>query len=162
MTQKQCKKGNIRLLQGDSDELRIPLCPIGDDSGLVNDFFPLLYHGRFIDSGTVDNERDIRRVYNYMVRHGQCSGGLYGYMPYRDGNRHIWYVNFPDSYWFHIWKRLGEKEKMMEVYEAQIKYAMTDEYYMIERYADNDPYYVPWSPNASATGRTLLMMLAME
>ncbi len=147
---------------GESDELRIPLCPIGDDSGLVNDFFPLLYHGRFIDSGTVDNDRDIRRVYNYMVRHGQCRGGLYGYMPYRNGNRHIWYVNFPDSYWFHIWKRLGEKEKMMEVYEAQIKYAMTDEYYMIERYADNDPYYVPWSPNASATGRTLLMMLAME
>ncbi len=32
---------------------------------------------------------------------------------------------------------------------------------MIERYADNDEYYTPWSPNASASGRTVLMLLRM-
>ena len=36
---------------------------------------------------------------------------------------------------------------------------MTDEYYMVERYADNDPYYVPWSPNSSANGRLISMLL---
>jgi len=36
---------------------------------------------------------------------------------------------------------------------------MTDEYYMLERYADNDPYYVPWSPNSSANGRTIIMLI---
>ncbi|MBE6883347.1 MAG: hypothetical protein E7487_01945 [Ruminococcaceae bacterium] len=145
-----------------SDELRIPLCPDGNDAELVENYFPLLYHGRFIRSGTIDNERDIRRVYNYMVKQGIAKNGFYGYMPYKDGNRHIWYVNFPDSYWFHIWKKFGEREKMMEILEYQLKYAMTEEYYMIERYADNDPYYVPWSPNASANGRTILMLLEMN
>ena len=44
---------------------------------------------------------------------------------------------------------------------AQINYAMTDEYYMIERHDDSDPYFLPWSPNASANGRTLMMLMDM-
>jgi hypothetical protein len=36
---------------------------------------------------------------------------------------------------------------------------MTSEYYMIERYHENDPYFCPWSPNASANGRLINMLL---
>ena len=35
---------------------------------------------------------------------------------------------------------------------------MTKEYYFAERLDVKDPYFVPWSPNASATGRILTML----
>lgn len=142
-----------------SDELKIPLKPIGDDQHLIDDGFPLIYHGRFILCGVIDKEEDIRRVYKYMVSHGISKDGFYGYMPYPDGNRHIWYMSFPEYYWFKIWMKLGEREKALEILDHQFRFAMTNEYVMLERYADNDPYFVPWSPNASATGRTLMMLL---
>ena len=141
------------------DELKIPLLPISDDQMLIDDGFPLIYHGRFILCGVIEDEKDIRRVYKYMLNHGISKDGLYGYMPYPNGNRHIWYMSFPDYYWHIIWTKLGEKELAKQILDNQFKYAMSDEYYMQERYEDNSPYYVPWSPNASATGRTLLMML---
>ena len=40
-------------------------------------------------------------------------------------------------------------------------FAMTDECYMLERYKASDPWFTPWMPNASASGRTILMMLDM-
>ena len=43
---------------------------------------------------------------------------------------------------------------------ATLNYAMTDEYYMLERYNEQDPWFSPWSPNASANGRTILMLTA--
>ena len=141
------------------DELKIPLMPMGDDQQLIDDGFPLIYHGRFILSGVIEDEKDIRRVYNYMINHGICKDGLYGYMPYPNGNRHIWYMSFPDYYWHIIWTKLNEKQLARQIIDNQINYAMTDEYYMLERYEDNSPYYVPWSPNASATGRLIMMML---
>ncbi len=147
--------------QKDTDALRIPLCPDGNDAALVEAFYPLLYHGRFVYSGIIDNEKDIRRVYKYMLNHGISKDGFYGHMPYPDGNSHIWYMSAPDHYWFLIWREIGEREKMAQILEHQIKFAMSEEYYMIERYADNDPYFVPWAPNASASGRTILMLIDM-
>lgn len=146
--------------QSGSDELRIPLKPKGDDKELVEDFYPLLYQGRFVFSGIVDNEKDMLRVYRQMLRTGVTREGLglYGHMPYRDGNNNIWYLSFPDIYWFEIWMQYGYREKAKEIIDAQLCYAMSDEYYFAERIDAKDPYYVPWSPNASATGRTLIML----
>lgn len=141
-----------------SDELKIPLKPIGDDQHLIDDGYPLIYHGRFILCGVIEKEEDIRRVYRYMVNHGISKDGFYGYMPYPNGNRHIWYMSFPDFYWFKIWLKLGEREKAQQIIDHQIQYAMSDEYVMVERYEDNCPYYCPWSPNASASGRIILML----
>lgn len=143
----------------DLDELKIPLLPISDDQFLIDDGFPLIYHGRFILSGVIDKKEDIYRVYRYMLNHGICKDGLYGYMPYPNGNRHIWYMSFPDFYWHIIWTKLNEKDLAKQIIDNQINYAMTNEYYMLERYEDNCPYYVPWSPNASANARLILMML---
>lgn len=140
--------------------LRIPLKPMGDDQALVDDFYPLLYQGRFVFSGIVDNEKDMLRVYNYLVEAGITREGLglYGHMPYRDGNNNIWYLSFPDIYWFEIWMQYGNREKAKQIIDAQLRYAMSDEYCFAERIDAADPYYVPWSPNASATGRTLIML----
>ena len=95
-----------------------------------------------------------------MVREGitQEGLGLYGHMPYRNGNNNIWYLSFPDIYWFEIWMKYGNRKKAKEVLDAQLRYAMTAEYYFAERLDSKDPYFVPWSPNASATGRFLTML----
>lgn len=148
----------IDLYEG-KDELKIPLLPISDDQQLIDDGFPLIYHGRFILTGAIDKKEDIYRVYKYMLNHGIAKDGLYGYMPYPNGNRHIWYMSFPDFYWHIIWTKLNEKDLAKQIIDNQINYAMTDEYYMLERYEDNCPYYVPWSPNVSANARLILMML---
>ena len=142
------------------DTLRPPLMPKGDDQFLVDDFYPLLYQGRFVFCGIIDNEKDMLRVYNYMIEAGITREGLglYGHMPYKDGNNNIWYLSFPDIYWFEIWMQYGYREKAKELIDAQLRYAMSDEYYFAERIDAKDPYYVPWSPNASATGRTLIML----
>ena len=39
-----------------------------------------------------------------------------------------------------------------------MRYGMSAEFYMQERYADNDPAFCPWQPNASANGRLILML----
>lgn len=142
------------------DTLRPPLMPKGDDTSLVEDFYPLLYQGRFVFSGIVDNEKDMLRVYKYMLDAGITKEGLglYGHMPYRNGNNNIWYLSFPDIYWFEIWMQYGYRDKANEIIDAQLRYAMSEEYYFTERIDAGDPYYVPWSPNASAIGRTLIML----
>ena len=146
--------------QKDKDTLRPPLMPMGDDTFLVEDFYPLLYQGRFVYCGIVDNEKDMLRVYKYMIEAGITKEGLglYGHMPYKNGNNNIWYLSFPDIYWFEIWMQYGYREKAKEIIDAQLRYAMSEEYYFAERIDAEDPYYVPWSPNASATGRTLIML----
>ena len=138
--------------------LRLPLCPSGNDKALLDDFHPYLLHGAFVWSGLVD-DGDIDKAYDWMVTHGMVKNGLHGHMPYRDGNTHIWYTSYTDYYWFRTRLRRGQREIARQLIEAQVDYSMTPEYYMIERYCDNDPYFVPWSPNCSASGRLVNMLL---
>lgn len=142
------------------DTLRIPLKPMGDDKDLVEDFYPLLYHGRFVYCGIIDKEADIWRVYNDMVKSGitQDGLGLYGYMPYRSGKPNIWYLSFPDYYWFEIWMKLGKREKAKQILDAQLGHGMSEEYCFVERIDSTDGYYVPWAPNGSAMGRAFTML----
>ncbi len=46
-----------------------------------------------------------------------------------------------------------------EILGGMHKYAMTDEYYMFERYHQRCVWFAPWSPNASANGRFIIMLL---
>ena len=138
--------------------LRIPLCPSGNDQALLEDFHPYLLHGVFVWSGLVDDD-NIEKAYQWQVRHGMAQNGLHGHMPYRDGNTHIWYTSYTDYYWFRTRLRLGQRETARQIIEAQVHYSMTPEYYMVERYCDNDPWFVPWSPNCSASGRLINMLL---
>jgi hypothetical protein len=45
------------------------------------------------------------------------------------------------------------------VFDATVKYSVSDEYYVGERYRDDNPWYFPWSPNASGSGRIIRMLL---
>jgi len=72
---------------------------------------------------------------------------------------HTWYTSFSDYPWFMAWLERGERDKATQTLQAQLRYAMSSEYYMLERYADNDDTFCPWQPNASANGRTIMMLL---
>lgn len=71
---------------------------------------------------------------------------------------HTWYISFTDMPWFQAWLARGERAKAAQTLWAQMRYGMTAEFYMQERYADNDPAFCPWQPNASANGRLIRML----
>jgi hypothetical protein len=108
------------------------------------------------------------RVERYFVRRGWMKNGLTGLMtdcliqqgflsdPWAG---HTWYTSFPDMAWFGAWLSRGDREKAGQTLEAQVRYGMTTEWTMQERYADNDPTFCPWQPNASANGRLLMQMM---
>ena len=111
--------------------------------------------------------KEARLIEKYYRNRGMMKNGLTGMM--NDGlifqghnadpwAGHTWYTSFSDLYWFYNWLDGGEKEKAWETLSAQFKWGMSKEYYLLERYADNDPYWTPWMPNASANGRLLMMM----
>lgn len=143
-----------------SDTLRIPIAGTGNDQELIDHFYPYLVHGVFANSGFV-KDGDIPKIVKHMKSIGHIKNGLHGHMPYADGDTDIYYTNWPDCNWYDIYTRVGMTEEAQQVVEAQLKYSMTKEYYMVERYSARDPWYVPWSPNASANGRMILMLLKM-
>jgi len=144
-----------------SDQFRIPLSPDGNDAELLRQRYFYFNFGRFTNAGIV-KDKDVERVLNFIKARGiWCEQGLYGHMPQRNGDMHVWYTTNPEYYWFLTWLRLGNRERAEEIIQSQIRYSMTEEYYMIERYADNDPWYGPWSPNVSGNGRMILMLLGM-
>ena len=122
-----------------------------------------------IRAGIIRPGGDIcRKVENYFFNRGWMKNGLTGLMTdsfiqndfFQDKwSGHTWYVSYSDMIWFSAWLKQGERKKAEKTLKAQFKYAMTPEYYMQERYADNDPAFCPWQPNASANGRTLRMLL---
>ncbi len=69
-----------------------------------------------------------------------------------------WYLSWWDSEMYYYCRRIGNDKTAEKILEAQLNYAMTDEYYMAERYDDHDPYFLPWCPNCSANGRTISML----
>ena len=70
-----------------------------------------------------------------------------------------WYVCCHEYHWFKYFMRHGRLDMCERLLRGVYDYAMTDEYYMLERYNERDPYFAPWSPNASANGRTICMLL---
>jgi len=110
---------------------------------------------------------DVDRLISYKKKHGTIYEGLYWRMPdhYRmvdpDGVMRMWYTTAEEYYWFSIFQSLGRTDACRQIVESMLKYSTTKEGYMLERYHERDPYFVPWSPNASGNGRLLLMLLAM-
>lgn len=117
------------------------------------------------------SDEDIDKVLCYGMRKEKIYKGLYDRMPDKnqgdsvrynlgaDGKCKVWYVCNHEYYWFNLFLKRGKREKLREILEANEKYAMTDEYYMTERYNMQNPWFAPWMPNASANGRTILMTL---
>jgi len=138
----------------DSDEIYIPVRPdINHNDEHPKKVF-VLYHGRFVKSGLLTDD-EIIKVFNNIRSIGIFGNDLYGNVD----KSHVWYTMNPDYCWFNVWMRMGKTDMAEDIIKAQLKYSMTSEYYMVERYRDDDPYYAPWSPNASGNGRMILMLL---
>lgn len=107
--------------------------------------------------GTEITEKIVKYFTEYLKEY---KNGLV--LPFPEGNFTSkgtqWYVNWSDYKLYFYYRRSGQNQKAKEILDAQISYAMTDEFYMIERYDDTDPYFTPWCPNCSANGRTILML----
>ena len=155
---------------GDTDELSVPLTADGDDAWLKKNYVfrePLAYVPAYLNP----TDEEVGKILNYYTRRNVIKGGLYNRMPDKysgesttcnldaDGKCVVWYVSVHETIWFGYYMRRGMRDKAKEIIDANSRYAMTEEYYMIERYHEDDPYFCPWSPNASANGRTINMLL---
>ncbi len=109
-------------------------------------------------------KQDVLRMIKALEENRSHHEGLYARMPdhYRmhddDSVVRMWYTTLDEFYWFKTFKRLGMIDSCREIINSTVKYAMTDEYYMTERFHENDPWFTPWSPNASGNGRLIIML----
>ena len=112
-------------------------------------------------------DSDVDGILRYMTKNDRVHEGLYWRMPVHyamvdaDGVVRMWYTTADDIYWLYTFCRLDRKDKAKEVLDATLKYSITKDGMMVERYHPRDPFFAPWSPNASANGRLILMLLKM-
>lgn len=117
---------------------------------------------------------EIEKLINYGRKRGFMDvNGLYSKMKDNmpeneynlvdeDGETRVWYTTVTEYHWFNTFMRMGDKKRAGETLHAILKYSMTDELYMFERYHPYNPYFAPWSPNPSANGRLIQMLIKFE
>ena len=109
------------------------------------------------------NQEDVNRILEVLKADNSLHEGLYDRMPnhYRrkdpDGVVREWYTTLEEYYWFDTFARLGDKARCQQIIDSTCFYSMTKEYHMVERYHCENPWFAPWSPNASANGRLLII-----
>ena len=143
------------------DEFEVPITANGEDDPFLESFMFYLHPGRFAENGllTVD---EMLRLRTWLMRRGYANAnGLYANQLSRDMSRrdHIWYTTWTELQWYRAWRRVGRDDLAEQTLDACLKYALTDELYVGERYHDANPWYYPWSPNASGSGRITMMLL---
>ena len=156
--------------RAEGDELRVPFIPVGDDTEVARKYgfsHTGSYCAYFLDIPVEDAEK----IINYYTRTGLMKDGLYDKLPdklapgvfpqYLDENGRciVWYVSISEHLWLEYFLRHGMRERAKETLDACAKYAMSKDYYMVERFNERNPYFTPWMPNASANGRFINMLL---
>ena len=154
-----------KAIAGDSDKLVITnYVPGTGGDEMLHPFRP---HMGIVASVLELSREDLLRIENVLIEDNARHEGLYNRMPnhYRmhdaDGVVRMWYTTLEEFYWFDSFFRLGMKERCAQIIDSICKYSMTKEYQMVERYHERDPWFVPWSPNASANGRLLILLQRM-
>ncbi len=116
-------------------------------------------------------KEETESVLNHCRKDDMIKGGLYNRMKDtyvggtskfnldENGKCVVWYVCCEEVYLYQLFMNYGDRERAEEIIRDNAKYAMSDEYYMQERYNKNDPYFTPWMPNASANGRMVDMIV---
>ena len=150
-----------RAKAASSDEFRVPITAEGDDDALTEAFMFYLHPGRFAEAGLLTAE-EMQRLRTWLLRRGYANAnGLYDNQISRhpECRAHIWYTTWSELQWFRAWRRVGRNDLAKEARDACLRFALTDEFYVGERYHDANPWYYPWSPNASGSGRIVSMIL---
>ena len=145
------------------DEFEVPITADGCDDPFLEAFMFYLHPGRFAENGLLSAD-EMTRLRTWLLRRGYANAnGLYANQLSHDMERrdHIWYTTWTELQWFRAWHRVGRDDLAAQTRDACLKYALTDELYVGERYHDANPWYYPWSPNASGSGRLVMMLLAL-
>ncbi|MBO5670539.1 MAG: hypothetical protein J6S41_03235, partial [Clostridia bacterium] len=79
----------------------------------------------------------------------------YGTYAYGD----CYYTGISEICWIYPWMKRGEWDKADAMTDAMLRYNVTTEYIVSERYCSIDPWYVPWQPNGSGSGRLCMFLL---
>ncbi len=152
-----------KALSDDTDSLILTVDVPGMPKGPV---YPFRVHTSVIASVLELSEKDVLPLLRGLEKANSRHEGLYHRMPdhYRmkdeDGKVRIWYTSLEEIFWFNVFRRLGKTAECEQIVKSIIDYSMTDEFYMVERYHPLDPWFAPWSPNASANGRLLIMLMS--
>jgi len=99
------------------------------------------------DMGFLDDEHGLAA----RMTNDDCgSPGLYG---------HVYYTGVGEINWIEAWLARGEKEKAAAYMRGVLRYNVTPEFIVSERYCSVDPWFTPWQPNASGAGRLCHLLL---
>ena len=145
------------------DEFEVPMTAEGNDDMFLESFMFYLHPGIFVENGFLTAD-EMSRLRTWLIRRGYANvNGLYGSQLSRDPacRNHIWYTTWAELQWFRGWRSVGRNDLACLCRDACLKYALTDEFYVGERYHDANPWFYPWSPNASGAGRIVLMLLEL-
>ena len=163
---------NLITAAKDTDEMKVPYTPMGDNAEVTKRYTFSPSMGFMLDALRPDSNV-YNKIINYYTRRGRMKGGLYNRMPEMDPSiagvlksttppherKFIWYVCGQEYGWFRCLYENGDTQRCREIVKDGIRFAMSDEYYMLERYNMRDVWYSPWSPNASANGRMINMLM---
>jgi len=114
----------------------------------------------FAKSGLLSGD-ECRRLWKWCLDYGYANENglcLRQSSKWASFYRHVWYTTAQEFAWFEAWKREGREDLADKVMKASLRFAVTDEGYVAERYHDANPWYYPWSPNASGAGRIVQML----
>lgn len=150
-----------RAKSAGKDELFIPLAVDGNDDPLSEAFVSRMQTSCFVAMGFLSPD-EMHRLWTWLVRHGYANAnGLCSNNLSRDPacRHHVWYTTWGERNWFLGWKRAGRDDLAARAVDVCLRYALTDELYVGERYHDANVWFYPWSPNASGAGRIVMMLL---
>ena len=147
----------------DKPDFDLPITPDRRDVGRD---FPRLYHGDMVTLGLKNgylDAADAMRIWACCLRTGQASAnGLTGKFSTANDDpvmRHYWYTTSQDLKWHRAFRMIGRNDLADVILEAALKFSMSRELYVGERYRDDEPWFLPWSPNCSGSGRIIQMLL---
>ena len=155
----------------DAPYFRLPLDPTGrEDETLRRRNYFYSHTGRFASLGFLSQE-ELLKLRNWLIKEGLADErGLYMRQPtctcWDTGKllpfglaHNVWYTTSCELGWFTAWRAVGRDDLAQETFKAMLKYSVTAEGCVGERYCSSDPWFFPWSPNASGAGRIVLMAL---
>ena len=153
--------GKWREKSKGKDELFLPITATGErEEELVSQGFFYLHPAGFAESGLLSGDELVRLRQNLLRRGFADGNGLYMRhpSPRPEFGRHIWYTTWSEMQWMAAWMRAGKYDLAEQALEATLKFSVSSECIVGERYHDANPWYFPWSPNASGSGRIVRML----
>lgn len=151
----------FRAKSAGSDQFEVPITA---DGRPVPPGYPKSHQCDLIEVGQrygFIDATDVMRIWRQCIASGSASpNGLTGNFPNEDlTSCHYWYTTSQDKRWHRAFRKVGRHDLADRILDATLKFAMSREMIVGERYRDDNPWYLPWSPNCSGSGRIIQMLL---